>query len=119
MNSILAVPGGGPEARNRDYKELKARIHQELLDRLNLERLNRVPREEAEPQIRDMIADMIGKETRTTPLNLVDASRPASGDRATNRPLNVPSHPLRQSPESGSFSGTSFCNRERTGASMR
>jgi pilus assembly protein CpaF len=72
MNSILAVPGGGPEARNRDYQELKARIHQELLDRLNLERLNRVPREEAEPQIRDMIADMIGKETRTTPLSLVE-----------------------------------------------
>jgi pilus assembly protein CpaF len=73
MNSILAVPpGGGPEARNRDYQELKARIHQELLNRLNLERLNRTTREEAEPQIRDLIADMIGKETRTTPLSMVE-----------------------------------------------
>ncbi len=75
MNSILAVsasPGGGAEARNRDYQELKARIHQELLNRLNLERLNRLAREEAEPQIRDMIVEMIGKETRTTPLSLVE-----------------------------------------------
>jgi len=73
MNSILAAsPGGGAEARNRDYQELKARIHQELLNRLNLERLNRLAREEAEPQIRDMIVDMIGKETRTTPLSLVE-----------------------------------------------
>jgi pilus assembly protein CpaF len=73
MNSILAAsPGGGAESRNRDYQELKARIHQELLNRLNLERLNRLAREEAEPQIRDMIVDMIGKETRTTPLSLVE-----------------------------------------------
>jgi pilus assembly protein CpaF len=73
MNSILAVPpGGGAEARNRDYQELKARIHQDLLNRLNLERLNRVAREEAEPQIRDLITDMIGKESRTTPLSMVE-----------------------------------------------
>src|SRR4051812_31973632 len=73
MNSILATPtGNSVDARNRDYQELKARIHQQLLDRLNLERLNRLAREEAEPQIRDMIVDMIGKETRTTPLSLVE-----------------------------------------------
>jgi len=73
MNSTLTVsPGGGAEARNRDYQELKARIHQELLNRLNLERLNRMAREEAEPQIRDLIADMISKESRTTPLSLVE-----------------------------------------------
>jgi pilus assembly protein CpaF len=73
MNSILTVPhGGGSEARNRDYQDLKARIHQELLNRLNLERLNRTTREEAEPQIRELIADMIGKETRTTPLSMVE-----------------------------------------------
>src|SRR3954470_895668 len=72
MNSILSAPGGGAEARNRDYQELKARIHQELLDRLNLERLNRLAREEAEPQIRELIVEMIGKETRTTPLSLTE-----------------------------------------------
>jgi pilus assembly protein CpaF len=74
MNSILAASthGGGADARNRDYQELKARIHQQLLNRLNLERLNRTAREEAEPQIRDLIVDMIGNETRTTPLSLVE-----------------------------------------------
>jgi pilus assembly protein CpaF len=72
MNSILSAPGGGAEARNRDYQDLKARIHQELLNRLNLERLNRLAREEAEPQIRDLIVEMIGKETRTMPLSLVE-----------------------------------------------
>jgi pilus assembly protein CpaF len=73
MNSILAVPpGNGPESRNRDYQELKGRIHEELLNRLNLERLNRTTREEAEPQIRDLIGDMIGRETRTTPLSMVE-----------------------------------------------
>jgi pilus assembly protein CpaF len=73
MNSILAAStGGGADARVRNYQELKARIHQELLNRLNLERLNRLAREEAEPQIRDLIMDMIGKETRTTPLSLME-----------------------------------------------
>ena len=73
MNSILAAStGGGADARIRNYQELKARIHQELLNRLNLERLNRLAREEAEPQIRDLIVDMIGKETRTTPLSLME-----------------------------------------------
>ena len=58
MNSILAAPAGsGTDARKDDYQELKARIHQELLNRLNLERLNRIAREEAEPQIRDLIVD--------------------------------------------------------------
>src|SRR5260221_12012173 len=72
MNSILAAESIGAitDARNRDYQELKARIHQQLLNRLNLERLNRVAREEAEPQIRELIVDMIGNETRTTPLSL-------------------------------------------------
>src|SRR3979409_149558 len=69
MNSILAA--SGVDTRN-DYQELKARIHQELLNRLNLERLNRVAREEAEPQIRELIVEMIGNETRTTPLSLAE-----------------------------------------------
>ena len=72
LHPCCSTHGGGADARNRDYQELKARIHQQLLNRLNLERLNRVAREEAEPQIRDLIVDMIGNETRTTPLSLVE-----------------------------------------------
>ena len=60
MNSILAASiGGSADARKGDYQELKARIHQELLNRLNLERLNSVAREEAEPQIRDLIENAL------------------------------------------------------------
>jgi pilus assembly protein CpaF len=71
MNSILAKPpDGGAGARKNDYQELKARIHQQLLKKLNLERLTRVAREDAEPEIRDVIVDMIGAETQTTPLSL-------------------------------------------------
>src|SRR5207302_5348496 len=73
MNSILAPSAhGSADARKDDDQELKARIHQELLNRLNLERLNRVAREEAEPQIRDLIVEMIGTETRTTPLTMIE-----------------------------------------------
>jgi pilus assembly protein CpaF len=73
MNSILATPSdGGAAARKNDYQELKARIHQQLLKRLNLERLTRVAREDAEPEIRDVIVEMIGAETQTTPLSLAE-----------------------------------------------
>jgi pilus assembly protein CpaF len=72
MNSILAAPSVGPEARKNDYQELKTRIHQELLNRLNLERLTRVAREDAEPEIRGLIVDMIAGETQTTPLSLAE-----------------------------------------------
>src|SRR5262245_43007142 len=72
MNSILAAPTAGTDGRKDDYQELKARIHQELLNRLNVERLNSVAREEAEPQTRDLIVERIGNETRTTPLSLIE-----------------------------------------------
>jgi pilus assembly protein CpaF len=72
MNSILAPADGGASARKNDYQELKARIHQQLLKRLNLERLTRVAREDAEPEIRDVIVDMISAETQTTPLSLAE-----------------------------------------------
>src|SRR3954468_14659049 len=73
MNSILAASTGGcADARKVDYQGVKGRIHQQLLNRLNLERLNRVAREEAEPQIRDLIVDMIRNQTRPTQLGLVE-----------------------------------------------
>ena len=63
MNSILAV---GPTAasRHRGYQDLKAALHQELLKRLNLERLTRVSREDAEPEIRALIVELIDGETQ-------------------------------------------------------
>jgi len=70
MNSILRVPPtSAPGNRQREYQELKARLHQELLDRLHLERLTRIRREDAEPEIRALIAELIDAETQT-PLSL-------------------------------------------------
>jgi pilus assembly protein CpaF len=60
------------KTRVREYQELKTRIHQELLNRLNLEHLTRVMREDAEPEIRTLIDELIESETHTTLLSLAE-----------------------------------------------
>src|SRR5436309_14888881 len=60
------------DTRQKDYQHLKARVHQDLLNRLNLERLTRVKREEAEPEIRRVIAVIIEGLKETTPMSLLD-----------------------------------------------
>ncbi len=66
------ISGGAPTSKTRDYQRLKAMVHQELLNRLNLERLTRVKREEAEPEIRRVIAVIIEAQLSTTPLSLLE-----------------------------------------------
>ena len=58
------------DSRHPQYQEIKARVHQGLLNRLNLERLTRTRREEAEPEIRGLVADMLDAESDRTPLSL-------------------------------------------------
>jgi pilus assembly protein CpaF len=60
------------DTRQPHYQVLKARIHQELLNKLNLERLTRTKREDAEPEIRHIINGMLEKETVNTPLSLYE-----------------------------------------------
>ena len=60
------------DTRRSDYQELKSRIHQALLDRLDLDRLAYVKREDAEPEIRTLIAVMLDREAETTPLSLYE-----------------------------------------------
>jgi pilus assembly protein CpaF len=60
------------DTRRSDYQELKSRIHQALLDRLDLDRLAYVKREDAEPEIRTLIAVMLDRESETTPLSLYE-----------------------------------------------
>jgi pilus assembly protein CpaF len=60
------------DTRNAAYQELKSRIHQELLNRLNLDRLTRVKREDAEPEIRALINGMIERDRDKTPLSLYE-----------------------------------------------
>src|SRR5437667_1542585 len=67
--STLASP---TDTRQKDYEHLKARVHQDLLNRLNLERLTRVKREEAEPEIRRVIAVIIEGLKETTPMSLLE-----------------------------------------------
>ena len=56
------------DSRMPRYQQMKARLHQELLKRLNLERLTRTKREDAEPEIRQIVNVMLDKEAATTPL---------------------------------------------------
>ena len=74
MNSILTqgFPSTASATRPPQYQELKARVHQELLNRLNLERLTRMKREDAEPELRTMIVEMLDHESRVTPLSLFE-----------------------------------------------
>jgi pilus assembly protein CpaF len=75
--SIATVPAASASAQAVDtrqphYQALKTRIHQELLNKLNLERLTRTKREDAEPEIRQIVNVMLDKESATTPLSLYE-----------------------------------------------
>jgi len=62
----------GAEIRHSQYQEVKQRVHEQLLGRLNLERLSQVRRTEAEPEIRSVIASLLEKEAEKTPLSLYE-----------------------------------------------
>jgi pilus assembly protein CpaF len=64
------APVASVDPRMQAYQEVKARIHNDLLNRLNLERLNKVSQAEAEPEIRRLILEMIERGSDTTPLSL-------------------------------------------------
>jgi len=56
-------------ARLDPYQDVKTRIHTQLLNRLNLERLSQIRREEAEPELRSVIGALLEKEAEKTPLS--------------------------------------------------
>jgi pilus assembly protein CpaF len=68
----LSAQQSAADVRSPQYQELKGRIHNELLGRLNLERLSRVKREDAEPEIKDLILTLLERESQTTPLSLFE-----------------------------------------------
>jgi pilus assembly protein CpaF len=57
------------DLRDPRYQAMKARVHEELLNRLNLDRLTQTRREDAEPEIRSLITGLLEQETVTTPLS--------------------------------------------------
>jgi pilus assembly protein CpaF len=72
MTSGTAGIGVVPDLRQRSYQELKAKIHHDLLNRLNLERLTQMGQQEAEPEIRRMILEIIERSSDKTPLSLAE-----------------------------------------------
>jgi len=72
LGGVNVAPASMNAARSPQYQDLKAKIHNELLARLNLERLARVKREDAEPEIKNLILGMLERETQTTPLSLFE-----------------------------------------------
>ncbi len=72
---LTAIPAststtGSADTRHPEYQALKGRIHTELLNRLNLNRLANVRREDAEPELRVLIMGMLEREQQKTPLSL-------------------------------------------------
>jgi pilus assembly protein CpaF len=75
MNLAMNVPAKPPVAtsfQKPEYQELKSRVHEELLGRLNLERLTQVSREEASPEIRLLISEILDRDSQTMPLSVVE-----------------------------------------------
>ena len=62
----------GTDVRNPEFQALKGRIHQDLLGRLNLERLGAMSRADAEPEIRSVIQQLLDRENQRVPLSLFD-----------------------------------------------
>ena len=60
------------DTTRRRYQALKGRIHQDLLNRLNLDRLTQTSRADAEPEIRSVIRGLLDRENQSTPLSLVE-----------------------------------------------
>jgi pilus assembly protein CpaF len=70
--TMFVTPRTIADTTNPEYQALKGRIHQELLNRLNLERLSKVQRADAEPELRRLIVGMLDVEEQQTPLSLVE-----------------------------------------------
>jgi pilus assembly protein CpaF len=76
MNSLVAAPTlerySQSDSHGARYQALKGRVHQDLLNRLNLDRLTKVSRTDAEPEIRGIIAGILDRESATLPLSLFE-----------------------------------------------
>jgi pilus assembly protein CpaF len=77
MNTAIVPPPTAARPRLVDdrttrHLELKGRVHQELLNRLNLDRLTQISRADAEPEIRSVIAGILDRESATLPLSLFE-----------------------------------------------
>src|SRR5687767_7299885 len=73
MDTItMSAAGGGIDARRPDYHTLKTHIHEELLGVIDLARLPHIRRQDAEPEIRSVLGNLLARESQTTPLSLFE-----------------------------------------------
>ena len=72
MNSVVSMTSHSADPRQKSYQDLKARVHNDLLNQLNLERLTQMGQKEAEPEIRRIILAIIERGSETTPLALTE-----------------------------------------------
>jgi pilus assembly protein CpaF len=75
MDAFAGLAVAGPQTldhRRPDYQALKTRVHQELLNALDLNRLRHAKREEVEPEIRTVLAGFLARETHAVPLSLFE-----------------------------------------------
>ena len=70
--TIVALMAAPTDNRNPQYQALKGRLHQDLLNRLNLDRLTKISRADAEPEIRRVVQDLLDRENQRIPLSLFD-----------------------------------------------
>jgi len=68
---LLQTTGVRVDTRHPQYQEIKSRVHQGLLNRLNLERLTRVKREERNPRSQPVIG-MLDDESEQDALSLFE-----------------------------------------------
>ena len=67
---VPQILAGSSDSRHPQYQLLKGKIHQDLLNRLNLERLTQIRRADAEPEIRELVLRLLDKEAESMPLSL-------------------------------------------------
>jgi pilus assembly protein CpaF len=76
MSSAVSIPTleryAQSDSHGARYQALKGRVHQDLLNRLNLDRLTKVSRADAEPEIRAIVAGILDRESATLPLSLFE-----------------------------------------------
>ena len=72
MNTVVPIASPSADPRQKRYQDLKARVHSDLLNRLNLERLTQMGQKEAEPEIRRIILEILERNSETTPLALTE-----------------------------------------------
>ena len=112
MNPVVPGLMNSPatDPRQRSYQDLKARVHSDLLNRLNLERLTQMGQKEAEPEIRRIILEIIERSNETTPLSL---------DRARDARRRRPQRALRPGPARGAAARSRTSRTSSSIASIR